>query len=53
MLVARAQTRGQQLSTTWSNYPLETDTLGKLRPTRHTTPTLERQVSETLRRHRM
>jgi hypothetical protein len=53
MLVERVQTRGEELSDTWPNYPVETDTLGKLRLTRHDAPTLERREHETLRRHRM
>ena len=53
MLVERVQTRGEKLSDTWPNYPVETDNLGKLRLTRHTAPTLECRELETLRRHRM
>jgi hypothetical protein len=45
MLVVRVHTRGTELSNTWPNYPTETDTLGKLRLTRHTDLRLESQRS--------
>ena len=53
MLVARVQTRGEQLSNTWPNYPVDRDNLGKLRLIPDTTPRLECRESERLRRHRM
>ena len=53
MLVARVQTRGEQLSDTWPNYPVDEDTLGKLRLILDTALRLECRELETLRRHRM
>ena len=41
MLVERAQARGEQLSNTWPSYPLDRDTLGKLRLIPNTASILE------------
>ena len=43
MLVARVQTRGEQLSDTWPNYPVDGDNLGKLRLIPDTALMLEQQ----------
>ena len=53
MLVARVQTRGEQLSNTWPSYPVDTDNLGKLRLIRDIALRLECRERETFRRHRM
>lgn len=53
MRVARVQTRGELLSNTWPNYPIDADNLGKLRLICDSALLLECIERETLRRYRM
>ena len=53
MLVVRVQARGDKLSNTWPNCPMDRDTLGKLRLIPDNISSLEWRMCETLRRCRM
>lgn len=53
MRVARVQTRGELLSNTWPNYPIDADNLGKLRLIRDSALLLECIERERPRRYRM
>ena len=53
MLVVRVQARGDKLSNTWPNYPVDGDNLGKLRLISDTARMLECSELETFRRYRM
>ena len=50
MLVVRVQARGDKLSNTWPNYPVDGDNLGKLRLISDTARMLECSELETFRR---